>query len=305
MPKSKSDPFTIVIAITIAIILILAVINFIIPKKPQSNCGNRECEAGENQSNCCTDCGCSTGYECTNTTCTLISQCPNCPPPSVWSNCTTNQQSRFNYYCNSSTDYNCQIYNETRDCSTNCTEGYLNSYRCSNSYLQRQYQYSNCSIVWTNFQYCSYGCLNEECIIPAPTNKCSDNTPNLQCSRTLPKYCDNGNLIDKCIFCGCDSGYACLANGSCTNVIPATDPYFCLTTCILVSTSGDPYIYKIYSGYSWQGQSLNVSCVSTEYYNSNNPTYHYQTDVYIPKSECVCSQTMCSVTPTGPIFTPD
>jgi hypothetical protein len=57
---------------------------------------------------------------------------------------------------------------------------------------------------------------------PAPepekpiVQKCSDSTLFKQCSTNKPKYCDNGNLIDKCSSCGCPSGKQCQSNGSCT-----------------------------------------------------------------------------------------
>jgi len=41
------------------------------------------------------------------------------------------------------------------------------------------------------------------------TNTCSDGIPYGQCSSTKPKYCDNGNLIDKCSQCGCFYGQIC------------------------------------------------------------------------------------------------
>ena len=44
---------------------------------------------------------------------------------------------------------------------------------------------------------------------------CSDGTPYGECSSTKPKYCDNGNLIDKCSSCGCSSGQECENDGSC------------------------------------------------------------------------------------------
>ena len=44
---------------------------------------------------------------------------------------------------------------------------------------------------------------------------CSDGTAYSQCSATKPKYCDNGNLVDKCSVCGCPSGYNCQSDGEC------------------------------------------------------------------------------------------
>ena len=44
---------------------------------------------------------------------------------------------------------------------------------------------------------------------------CSDGTPYGECSSDKPKYCDDGNLVDKCDICGCDSGYRCRGDGTC------------------------------------------------------------------------------------------
>ena len=58
-----------------------------------------------------------------------------------------------------------------------------------------------------------------QCITSAVTQqKCSDNTLYNQCSTTKPKYCLNGNLIDKCSQCGCPQGLSC-KNENC--IIPA------------------------------------------------------------------------------------
>lgn len=51
---------------------------------------------------------------------------------------------------------------------------------------------------------------SRECTISA----CPDGTPYGFCSATKPGYCRDGNIIDKCSACGCDSGYEC-ANESC------------------------------------------------------------------------------------------
>jgi len=44
---------------------------------------------------------------------------------------------------------------------------------------------------------------------------CSDGTSFSSCSSNKPKYCDNGNLIDKCIQCGCSSELCNTTTGSC------------------------------------------------------------------------------------------
>jgi hypothetical protein len=52
--------------------------------------------------------------------------------------------------------------------------------------------------------------------------KCADGTPYGQCSVNKPKYCDNGNLIDKASSCGCPEGYEisddhCIVKITCKN----------------------------------------------------------------------------------------
>jgi len=49
--------------------------------------------------------------------------------------------------------------------------------------------------------------------------KCTDGTLYTQCSSDKPKYCDNGNLVDKCSICGCPSNQVCQANDSC-KIVP-------------------------------------------------------------------------------------
>ena len=49
--------------------------------------------------------------------------------------------------------------------------------------------------------------------------KCADGTPYDYCSINKSKYCDEGNLIDKCSACGCPTNQVCQADGSCKIVI--------------------------------------------------------------------------------------
>jgi len=49
--------------------------------------------------------------------------------------------------------------------------------------------------------------------------KCADGTIYSQCSTNKPKYCDGGNLIDKCSACGCSTNQICQTDGSCKIVV--------------------------------------------------------------------------------------
>jgi len=67
---------------------------------------------------------------------------------------------------------------------------------------------------------------------------CSDGTSYSQCSSNKPKYCNNGNLIDKCSVCGCPSGQTCQSNESC---IPSNNHLFYVVYHdILVDSNGHP-----------------------------------------------------------------
>ena len=50
------------------------------------------------------------------------------------------------------------------DCQFSCTEGYVDSYSCNGNVLQRQYKYSNCTVVWVPQRLCPNGCYNNACM---------------------------------------------------------------------------------------------------------------------------------------------
>ena len=52
--------------------------------------------------------------------------------------------------------------------------------------------------------------------IPLCKNICEDNTLYTKCSKNKPYFCDNGNLIENCKLCGCNSGDYCY-NYTCTS----------------------------------------------------------------------------------------
>lgn len=51
---------------------------------------------------------------------------------------------------------------------------------------------------------------------PPLVQKCTDGTPYSQCSTNKPKYCEVGNLINKCSICGCSLGQSCNVDESCS-----------------------------------------------------------------------------------------
>ncbi|MBI5061501.1 MAG: CehA/McbA family metallohydrolase [Candidatus Aenigmarchaeota archaeon] len=90
--------------------------------------------------------------------------------------------------------------------------------------------------------------------------KCVDDTPYGQCNLSMkPKYCDNGNLVNRCGTCGCPSGATCQADGSCTT-----------TTCDSSSYLSCPTAYFMTSG-----ETKSNMCVNTgnnfQYYKISTP----------------------------------
>lgn len=66
---------------------------------------------------------------------TTVATCPVCPSSSSWSACVDNFSTRTNYYCNVSTNYQCQSYTETAGCVianitpvNACAGGWINVY---------------------------------------------------------------------------------------------------------------------------------------------------------------------------------
>lgn len=56
-------------------------------------------------------------------------------------------------------------------------------------------------------------------------SKCTDGTPYGQCSSNKPKYCNNGDLVNKCSTCGCLSGQQCAITGNCVILVTITRYY--------------------------------------------------------------------------------
>jgi hypothetical protein len=91
-------------------------------------------------------------------------------------------------------------------CQNECSQTGLK--RCSNNGYQicGNYDIDIC-LEWSSITNCPANtiCQNGICV----QQKCTDGTPYSQCSTNKPKYCDNGNLFDKCSTCGCPLNQYC------------------------------------------------------------------------------------------------
>jgi len=131
----------------------------------------------------------------------LIDKCSTC-------GCPSEKQCQSNGSCTVSPQATCQ-----NECSS------TGSKRCSDNGYQvcGNYDADEC-LEWGSTTNCSVNtiCQDGNCVVQ---QKCSDGTLYGQCSTNKPKYCDNGNLIDKCATCNCPSNQACQTNGSCRTAI--------------------------------------------------------------------------------------
>lgn len=69
-----------------------------------------------------------------------------------------------------------------------CTPGYVDSYRCSGSWQQRLYRYSNCNTVWRNLKHCTQGCSGGTCTGepgPSPVPGCTFSIDSFKYSQTV------------------------------------------------------------------------------------------------------------------------
>lgn len=102
-------------------------------------------------------------------------------------------------------------------CTTVCPAGKL------------QYPYPDCS-CYSPVQNCTTQCQANQsqrpypdCSCFTPTAFCTDGTAYGACSAAKPKYCESGNLIDRCNTCSCPSGMNCnTTSGAC--YLPPTPP---------------------------------------------------------------------------------
>jgi len=125
----------------------------------------------------------------------------------------------------------CIPITENITCRTDsdCHSGFI-SYFCGNNNVFGNYANDYiCINPGTTSAYCKNRSITQLLVEECDTNKneycfhgfdscqstCSDKTLYDKCSRTKPKYCDDGNLVDDCKGCGCPVDGKCQADGSC------------------------------------------------------------------------------------------
>ncbi len=157
---------------------------------------------------------CLEGTECQDGNCVKVFSEPEPKEPTKIIQCNsgpccnlaTQQFRSASYICHSKAriEYSCPWGNQA---GSNVGVRYQNRY-CSGSSAgcEGELKWSN----WALHKTCS---ANEKCEDGACVQEeCPDGTPCGECSTDKPKYCDNGNLIEKCSSCGCSSGLICKKN---------------------------------------------------------------------------------------------
>jgi hypothetical protein len=131
-------------------------------------------------------------------------------------------------------------------CQDECSQTGLK--RCSNNGYQicGNYDADNC-LEWSLVTNCPLNtvCQNGSCV----SQKCPDGTLYGQCSTNKPKYCENGNLVDRASLCGCPADYK-IFNNYCVVEIPQLDLESGLIV-IKKGTDGENFARKIASRKRW------------------------------------------------------
>ncbi len=203
-------------------------------------CGDGTCsKPTENCFNCSQDCGCKTGYKCSNNQCVQNCTCDNrqCGPDSCGQgSCGRCPDSR--YVCSSSGQCSLRCGNGTiengEDCSScpqdascsngkQCVNGKCITCSCTGKQCGDDGCGKNCGAWQTGYSCDSAG----KCV--PPTNPCSNCTSNQVCynnacctKQCSGKQCGNDGCGGDCGTCpggyGCSSGQ-CVRNGSCPDNI--------------------------------------------------------------------------------------
>jgi chemotaxis protein histidine kinase CheA len=175
----------------------------------------------------------------------LINKCSTC-------GCPSGKQCQSNGSCTISPQVTCQ-----NECSP------IGSKRCSDNGYQvcGNYDTDEC-LEWSSITNCSPNtiCQDGNCVVQ---QKCADGTSYSQCSTNKPKYCENGNLIDKCLICGCSLNYYCdESSGSCKvaerlDMLIFISPQYAADT--QIQKAINEYINTVKNDVGWDTKIINIT----------------------------------------------
>jgi hypothetical protein len=109
------------------------------------------------------------------------------------------------------------------------------------------------------------------------TPLCSDGTSYGSCSIENPKYCDNGQLIDKCSLCGCLSENECQGNESCAPKVQP--PVF--QNPVFIANGTSPMLYgdkMVFTGQGFFNRTINKYITDVYVYDIPSKTVTKITD---------------------------
>lgn len=110
--------------------------------------------------------------------------------------------------------------------------------------------------------------VSEARAIVAIIPTCSDGTEYGECSASKPRYCYDGNLLNRCGICGCDNNDTCNNNGECIIIEePPTEPPVNDTPNITCSLDSDCGVSGFTSSNYCKETSLNWSEVVRDHIN--------------------------------------
>lgn len=101
------------------------------------------------------------------------------------------------------------------ECISECS---LNQKVCSGKGYKECVEIIPGCFRYSTITECNQGeiCLNGRCNKKTGNEEvCVDRTTFNECSIEKPLYCDNGDLIEDCVTCGCENDKFCLEDGSC------------------------------------------------------------------------------------------
>ncbi len=227
------------------------------------------CENG-NLIDKCSICGCPANTVCQDGNCVVQQRCSD---GTLYGQCSTNKPKYCDNgnlidkcaTCNCPSNQACQTDGSCKTaitCQNECSQIGLKG--CSNNGYQTcgNYDTDEC-LEWSSITDCLQNTICQNGICIQQEQKCADETPYSQCSTNKPKYCENGNLIDKCLICGCSLNYYCDEfSGSCKvaeklDMLIFISPQYAADT--QIQQAINEYIDAVKNDVGWDTKTINIT----------------------------------------------